>query len=1001
MQREAKAAVTPVRQRTQYSCMAASMAMCLRALDHDVTEDEVNNVMGARPMKGAAWEQALATAQHYGCRATLTMPATVEQLKAWTDRGVPVMIAWNPEGRDWSHASVVFDVDDDLNVYVADPNIPNPKETVRVVSEDDFYHKWFEKFPDYLVRRPACAIEREVTPEGAQVAPTKTASVKTAGVDRQASQWERRQLERAAPSQRRLLREWEALDRPPKAPRVKKPPAVKVVVDSAIAEKLRILKDLATKVTGADQALIHRAIGTYEKGSKPSDDDLKAIRNKLYQNRMKSEADHFRMASGTDDMCVSVKRLRSGDVVVNAGPHCAQSAMRLLERAGWDKRLIQNVAGSWILAKELVPSIDVLMKALAGVDAVLLKTATKSSKWDRVRPSPFGWATPAANIDGTIPIPWRVAHARVALTWLKSEFPQNKDIVTDYHQEYRGRMSIWVGLRDNRDRRAHAARLTEMVASLRKRGFPVILDQDHRYFLLVDDLDKNVLRGKFAKGKGTKPSEKEHAVRDPFSRARAEQGGGGQGRHRNKEDYARGHARRPKHKNQEREAVTRLAHGFLRMAIHTRIAVIEWHRAAQKLLDENKGMTQDDLHYRGYLRAILSGDQAASAHFAKQFKGSQRARVDLIDLAGKGKFGAYKHTASVSGEEEYFLASDGQWYLEYTLYAENENEDEDDGYSDDEGETTYYGPFSSEKEAHEYQRRNLSNTGAFSVDKSGRRKPPRKPTRRRGAYSGNPDGKPIYDVKVDHGEHQALSGGTDVMKRLQDRYRVEQGHPPRDGNPQLNNETAPAHTASVPEMILKGRFLKVNQAFADNIQKMYRGSILKGSPRGGFTLIHPESDANPEFDGNSNYDFYFRPSQDGMWDVGYTPGYLSLLQKDGDKMRAKTTRMAAMVGKIDRKTRTEANRELVRAGLDGNGRFRKPEHAYSKAIDVIGNYGIELDDIVSSHLFQARPSGTIVVHLAFSNDEDPFSPMSIGNSTLYLQFTELSPGKFEAVAYLS
>jgi len=921
--------------------MAASMAMCLRALDHDVTEDEVNNVMGARPMKGAAWEQALATAQHYGCRATLTMPATVEQLKAWTDRGVPVMIAWNPEGRDWSHASVVFDVDDDLNVYVADPNIPNPKETVRVVSEDDFYHKWFEKFPDYLVRRPACAIEREVTPEGAQVPPTKTASVKTAGVDESL-------MDRAA----LLLQHMDEKD------------AIKHLIQAKVSREDAFLAVKAGK--------------------------------QLNERRQK-----FHRQAGTDDMCVSVKRLRSGDVVVNAGPHCAQSAMRLLERAGWDKRLIQNVAGSWILAKELVPSIDVLMKALAGVDAVLLKTATKSSKWDRVRPSPFGWATPAANIDGTIPIPWRVAHARVALTWLKSEFPQNKDIVTDYHQEYRGRMSIWVGLRDNRDRRAHAARLTEMVASLRKRGFPVILDQDHRYFLLVDDLDKNVLRGKFAKGKGTKPSEKEHAVRDPFSRARAEQGGGGQGRHRNKEDYARGHARRPKHKNQEREAVTRLAHGFLRMAIHTRIAVIEWHRAAQKLLDENKGMTQDDLHYRGYLRAILSGDQAASAHFAKQFKGSQRARVDLIDLAGKGKFGAYKHTASVSGEEEYFLASDGQWYLEYTLYAENENEDEDDGYSDDEGETTYYGPFSSEKEAHEYQRRNLSNTGAFSVDKSGRRKPPRKPTRRRGAYSGNPDGKPIYDVKVDHGEHQALSGGTDVMKRLQDRYRVEQGHPPRDGNPQLNNETAPAHTASVPEMILKGRFLKVNQAFADNIQKMYRGSILKGSPRGGFTLIHPESDANPEFDGNSNYDFYFRPSQDGMWDVGYTPGYLSLLQKDGDKMRAKTTRMAAMVGKIDRKTRTEANRELVRAGLDGNGRFRKPEHAYSKAIDVIGNYGIELDDIVSSHLFQARPSGTIVVHLAFSNDEDPFSPMSIGNSTLYLQFTELSPGKFEAVAYLS
>jgi hypothetical protein len=79
------------------------------------------------------------------------------------------MIAWNPEGRDWSHASVVFDVDDE-NVHVADPNIPDPEQTVRIVSRDDFYHKWFEKFPNYLVRRPAMAVMREVTQDGRQVA---------------------------------------------------------------------------------------------------------------------------------------------------------------------------------------------------------------------------------------------------------------------------------------------------------------------------------------------------------------------------------------------------------------------------------------------------------------------------------------------------------------------------------------------------------------------------------------------------------------------------------------------------------------------------------------------------------------------------------------------------------------------------------------------------------------------------------------------------------------
>lgn len=149
-------------------------------------EDEVNKVMGAAPMRGAAWEQALACAQHYGCRATLTVPATVRQLKAWTDAGSPVMIAWNPEGRDWSHASLVYDVTEGppsidpasmtlegegpgFYVWVADPNIPHPDKTTRVVHEDTFYKKWYEKWPNYMVRRPAMAIEREISADGRQV----------------------------------------------------------------------------------------------------------------------------------------------------------------------------------------------------------------------------------------------------------------------------------------------------------------------------------------------------------------------------------------------------------------------------------------------------------------------------------------------------------------------------------------------------------------------------------------------------------------------------------------------------------------------------------------------------------------------------------------------------------------------------------------------------------------------------------------------------------------
>lgn len=181
----AKAEVPLRRQRTQYSCMSASMSACLNALGHTCTEDEVNEVMGARPMKGAAWEQALACAQHYGVRGTLVCPSTVPQLRSWTDAGKPVMIAWNPEGREWSHASVVFEVSDELPspvppectvtgesgpwVWVADSNIPNPEKTVRIVCADVFYSKWFEKWPNYLVRRPALMLDREITPDGRQV----------------------------------------------------------------------------------------------------------------------------------------------------------------------------------------------------------------------------------------------------------------------------------------------------------------------------------------------------------------------------------------------------------------------------------------------------------------------------------------------------------------------------------------------------------------------------------------------------------------------------------------------------------------------------------------------------------------------------------------------------------------------------------------------------------------------------------------------------------------
>ena len=160
---------TPKRQRSQYTCMATSLSMALEGCGIVTSEDEVNKVMGAAPMQGASWEQAFAAAQHFGARVTFICPATLAQVKAYTDKGVAVMIAWNPEGRPWSHASVIKDIDDAGNVYIADPNIPDPDETIRIVPKSEFYGKWYEKLESYLVRRPAMAVEREISPDGRQM----------------------------------------------------------------------------------------------------------------------------------------------------------------------------------------------------------------------------------------------------------------------------------------------------------------------------------------------------------------------------------------------------------------------------------------------------------------------------------------------------------------------------------------------------------------------------------------------------------------------------------------------------------------------------------------------------------------------------------------------------------------------------------------------------------------------------------------------------------------
>lgn len=181
--KKAQADINFLRQNTQYTCCAASIASALNAWGKKVSEDDVNKVLNAAPMSGATWEAMLATVQYFGLRGTLVVPATPRMLKNWTDKGIPVVISWNPENRPWSHASTVYEVTegpDGMLIHVMDPNIPNPSKMTRILGEDEFCQKWAEKVSDSLiVRRPAMAIEREISPDGRQM----VASVKKSGLE--------------------------------------------------------------------------------------------------------------------------------------------------------------------------------------------------------------------------------------------------------------------------------------------------------------------------------------------------------------------------------------------------------------------------------------------------------------------------------------------------------------------------------------------------------------------------------------------------------------------------------------------------------------------------------------------------------------------------------------------------------------------------------------------------------------------------------------------------
>lgn len=74
-----------------------------------------------------------------------------------------------------------------------------------------------------------------------------------------------------------------------------KPTPEKTVVNSEVREKIQILDRLLAGGVPQAATIAQKVREIYLSGERPSDDDLKALRNMLYRSQMRSEADNFRV----------------------------------------------------------------------------------------------------------------------------------------------------------------------------------------------------------------------------------------------------------------------------------------------------------------------------------------------------------------------------------------------------------------------------------------------------------------------------------------------------------------------------------------------------------------------------------------------------------------------------------------------------------------------------------------------------------------------------------
>lgn len=138
----------PFRQ-TPGFCGPASLKMVLNYYSISVSEAELAKLSGTTQKKGTSIEGLIKAAKHFGFQAFLKTNSSLNDLRYFVKREIPVIVDWFSE--DDGHYSVVVDIDKN-NIVLMDPALRKILIYIRrrKFSTEDFFRIWFDFPGDFI-----------------------------------------------------------------------------------------------------------------------------------------------------------------------------------------------------------------------------------------------------------------------------------------------------------------------------------------------------------------------------------------------------------------------------------------------------------------------------------------------------------------------------------------------------------------------------------------------------------------------------------------------------------------------------------------------------------------------------------------------------------------------------------------------------------------------------------------------------------------------------------